>query len=81
MEQNGLLDFLTTKTSKEDLVTTLRVLEEFKGHESKEEWMYCSFDTWVKLEQFEDYLRILTNTKVEEVGDEVAKNFFNAQNQ
>ena len=74
--ENGLLDFLKTKRTKEELKLCLDILKEFKGHESQMEWLWCSFSTWVKLEQFEDYLRLLTDTEVEDVSDERAKEFF-----
>jgi hypothetical protein len=74
--ENGLLDFLKTKRTKEELKLCLDILKEFKECESQAEWLMCSFSTWVKLEQFEDYLRLLTDTETESVNDEQAKHFF-----
>lgn len=74
--ENGLLEFLKTKRTKEELKLCLDILKEFKGCETKTEWLMCSFESWAKLEQFEDYLRLLTETEVEEVEDEQAKEFF-----
>jgi hypothetical protein len=51
-----ITDFLKTTRSKQDLKTALEVLREFKGNESGEEWFAIPFDTWVKLEQFEEFL-------------------------
>jgi hypothetical protein len=75
MEKNGLLDFLKTKRSKKELKLCLDILTEFKKHESKIEWVVTPFDTWAKLEQFEEYLKLLTNTNIKSVTDEVAKEF------
>ena len=73
-----LLEFLKTKRTKEELSLVLDILKEFKGHESKEEWAFCSFESWVKLEQFEDYLRLLTDREVEDVDDDKAKEYLSA---
>lgn len=74
--KNGLLEFLKTKRTKEELKLCLDILKEFKGCENEMEWLVCSFESWIKLEQFEDYLRLLTNTETEEVNDDTAKEFF-----
>lgn len=73
-----LLEFLKTKRTKEELNIVLDILKEFKGHESTEEWVFCSFESWVKLEQFEDYLRLLTGREIEEVDDDHAKEYLSA---
>lgn len=73
-----LLEFLKTKRTKEELNLVLDILKEFKGHESQEEWAFCSFESWVKLEQFEDYLRLLTEREIEEVDDDRAKEHLSA---
>lgn len=73
-----LLEFLKTKRTKEELNLVLDILKEFKGHESTEEWAFCSFESWVKLEQFEDYLRLLTEREIEEVDDDKAKEYLSA---
>ncbi len=75
--ENGLLEFLKTKRTKEELKLCLEILEEFKSCENQMEWMMCNFSTWVKLEQFQDYLRLLTDTELENVDDEQAKEFLN----
>jgi len=73
-----LLEFLKTKRTKEELNLVLDILKEIKSNESKEELAFCSFESWVKLEQFEDYLRLLTNREVEEVDDDKAKEYLSA---
>ena len=75
VKENGLLDFLKTSRSKDELKLCLDILEEFKDKESSTEWLMCPFITWSKLEQFQDYLRLLTDTDVSEVDDETAKEF------
>lgn len=70
-----LLEFLKTKRTKEELNIVLDVLKEFKYHESQEEWCFCPLKSWEKLEQFEDYLRLLTEREVEEVNDDKAKQY------
>ena len=65
----GVIKFLGTKRSSEELKTALDVIEEFKSFETKEEWIECPFSCWVKLEQLQDYLKLLTNTGVEDVDD------------
>lgn len=62
-EALGLLSFLKTETSKEDLATTLRVLREFKECESQKEWVNISFVAWAKLEQMEEFLAHLVEGK------------------
>jgi hypothetical protein len=52
----SVIDFLQTKTSKEELSSALKVLREFKKCESEEEWMRTLFIAWIKLEQLEEYL-------------------------
>lgn len=74
----GLLNFLKTTRSKEDLKTALSVLEEFKQAESSAEYFGGSFSLWVRLEQFEDYLRLLTGEGVNQVDDKIAKSYFEA---
>ena len=64
-----LLDFLKTKSKKKDLEIALKILKEFKENESSEEWMLTPFSTWVKLEQFEDHLKLLTGVETESVND------------
>lgn len=57
----GVIEFLRTDTPKHDLAITLRVLREFKEHESLEEWCDISFAAWAKLEQLEEFLDYLVN--------------------
>lgn len=76
-EQIGLLRFLRTERSKDDLKLCLDVLREFRCCESRDEWAFGSFESWARLEQFENYLQLLTGTEVEDVDDKVAKDFFN----
>ncbi len=54
-----IADFLKTEILSEDLLTTLRVLREFKSCESDEEYIMTMFDAWTKLEQLEEYLAYL----------------------
>lgn len=74
-EADGLLRFLVADIPEDDLRTTLRVLQTFKGFESTQEWM-MPFDLWARLEQLEDYLRIRLNVEVDEVDDERAKEYY-----
>lgn len=73
-----LLEFLKTKRKKEELIQTLDILKEFKNLESRKEWDFCSVECWIKFEQFEDYLRLLTGREVDEVDDDKAKGYFSA---
>lgn len=57
----GIVSFLDTAASKEDLAATLRVLREFKACESMPEWVATPFMCWVKLEQLEEFLDHLVN--------------------
>lgn len=50
------IDFLKTKTSKDDLAKALAVIREFKDHESTEEWLARPFACWTMLEMLEEYL-------------------------
>ena len=59
----SLINFLKTKTSKTKLKHALEVLKEFKHNESKEEWLFCPFMAWAKLEQLEEYLEFFVNKK------------------
>jgi len=52
----GVIDFLQTKRSKEELKIALDVLREFKGHESPREWLLIGFKAWQKIEQLEEFL-------------------------
>ena len=70
-----LLEFLKTKRTKDELKLVLDILKEFKNNESEKEFIYCSCESWIKLEQFEDYLRLLTDTEVEKVEDSRAKEY------
>jgi hypothetical protein len=58
-----ITDFLKTITPKEDLRTTLKVIQRFKACESREEWMGITFGAWAKLEQLEEYIEHLVNGK------------------
>ena len=60
----GVITFLKTTRSKQELQTALDVLREFKALESKEEWFNISFTAWTKLEQFEEYLAFLVEGKL-----------------
>ncbi len=74
----GLWQFLKTKRSVEELKTALAVIEEFKDCESEREWLALPFAMWTKLEQLEDYLRLVTGEGAEEVKDETAIHLWQA---
>jgi hypothetical protein len=57
----GIIRFLQTKTSREDLATALRVLREFKACENDPEWFEVPFEAWAKLEQLEEFLAHLVD--------------------
>lgn len=67
--QQGVLRILQTETDPEKLNAALDVIEEFKSLENAMEWLGCSFESWAKLEQLEDALRLLTGRGVESVKD------------
>lgn len=72
--KDGILRFLSSdKFSATDLKTALDVLHHFKDMESSDEWLYIPFAAWAKLEQMEDYLKLMTNSNTEDVSDEIAK--------
>lgn len=75
VKENGLLDFLKTSRTKDELKLCLDILQEFKDKESQGEWLMVPFMAWSKFEQFQDYLRLLTDTDVSEVNDQTAKKF------
>ena len=58
-----ITDFLSTKTSRDDLAATLAVLREFKACESTQEWLAIPFSAWAKLEQLEEFLEHLVEGK------------------
>ena len=59
----GIINFLKTGRPKEELRAALETLKEFKENESRDEWLRCSWESWVKLEQLEEYLEYLVNNK------------------
>lgn len=56
--RHGLLRFLATDLPEADLLAALRVIEAFKSFENTREYD-MPFELWVRLEQLEDYLRLL----------------------
>ena len=58
-----IIDFLKTATTTQDLKIALKVLREFKDHESKPEWAYTPFSEWVKLEELHEFLEHLVEGK------------------
>lgn len=64
-KDHGLLKFLGTSLPEDDLKTALRVIEAFKKCESADEWMSMPFSAWLRLEQLEDYLGMLTDPEHE----------------
>ena len=77
-EREGILTFLNTTRSKEELRTALSVIEEFKASESEAEWFGIMFSAWAKLEQLEDFLRLLTGEGADQVTDQIALDYFAA---
>jgi hypothetical protein len=73
--EDGLLRFLATKRSLSDLKIALAVLREFKKCEITHGWAAIPFATWTKLEQLEDYLKLLTDTQAGEVRDARARDY------
>lgn len=73
----GLISFLRTDISQDDLATALRVILAFKDCESQDDWLQ-PFHMWVRLEQLEDYLKLLTGTGTEAVEDQKAIDFLKA---
>ncbi len=63
MKGTGIINFLNTKTPKEDLEITLRVIREFKNNESALEWGAIPFAAWAKFEQLQEYLEFLVEGK------------------
>jgi len=59
-----IIDFLKTKRSKEELKIALEILREFKTCESDGEWLGIPFRAWSKLEQLEEYLEYLVESKL-----------------
>lgn len=57
----AIIDFLKTQRSPDQLAVALEVIKEFKGCESKSEWLMVSFSAWAKLEQLEEFLRHLVH--------------------
>lgn len=60
-QRQGVIGFLKTKRSEDELRIALDVLREFKAHESVDEWIAIMFSAWAKLEQLEEYLDHLVN--------------------
>ena len=75
LSQPGLIRFLETKRSRQDLEAALSVIEEFKQLETTVEYMLQPFSLWVRLEQLEDYLRLLLGKDVEKVNDGIAREY------
>lgn len=72
--KDGILRFLSSdKFSTAELKTALDVLRHFKDMESSAEWFDIPFDAWAKLEQMEDYLKLMTDTDADDVSDEIAR--------
>ena len=78
-DTEGLISFLKTTTSINDLIVTLKVIREFKKCESKREWL-MPFIQWVRLEQLEDYLCLLTGVDANRVTDQKALDYFKTIN-
>ena len=76
-ESEGLLAFLRTEIPTAELATPLKVIQAFKQCEGVDEWMQ-PFEKWVRLEQLEDYLRLLTGTEADNVDDDRAIKFLRA---
>lgn len=74
----GLLRFLETKRPLDELRVTLATIREFKSLESRDEWAETPFIGWLRLEQLEDFLKLLTGDGANEVTDKMAKAYFAA---
>lgn len=59
----GLIGFLKTPRSKDELATALAVILEFKQCESDNEWLFVPFAAWAKLEQLQEFLEHLVEGK------------------
>ena len=59
-DKHGMLRFLATDIPECDLQAALRVIEAFKALENDHEFG-MPFSMWVRLEQLQDYLRMLTD--------------------
>lgn len=68
----GLWRFLLSGRTKGELIIALKILNEFKSNESREEYIGFPFESWKRLDQLQDYLRLLTDTDVGEVKDHIA---------
>lgn len=62
-ESESITEFLKTTRSKDDLRIALEVLREFKECESEGEWYSILFASWTKLEQLEEFLAHLVESK------------------
>lgn len=58
--KHGMLRFLATDLPASDLQAALRVIEAFKALENESEFG-MPFSMWVRLEQLQDYLCMLTD--------------------
>lgn len=61
MASNGIIDFLKSERTPDELKLALEVLREFKECESASEWGVIPFACWSKLEQLEEFLDHLAN--------------------
>lgn len=68
-----LIEFLETERTKEELNTALDIIKEFKEKESEREFMQFSCESWQRLEQLEEYLKLLINREKDTVEDTTAK--------
>ena len=59
----GVIRFLRTERNPDELRAALDVVREFKETENTEEWLIASFESWVKLEQLEEFLAFLVEGK------------------
>jgi hypothetical protein len=73
IDEPGTWQFLKTTRTREELVTALDVLLEFKRLESEGEWLRVPFQCWDVFEAFEEALRLLTGRGARSVKDKTAR--------
>jgi hypothetical protein len=78
-EAEGLLRFMRTTRPREELRVALDVIRDFKACENRDEWA-MPFHHWMRLEQLEDYLKLLVGDRPDEVSDQTALDYFGRLN-
>lgn len=71
--KEGIIRFLSHRGfTKEQLVIALDVISTFKMMESQDEYFSIPFACWAKLEQLQDFLKLMTGVDADDVSDEIA---------